>query len=156
MPDLCNAPSTAQDEAEIRALFAAWARKLEARDLDSMMAGYSPDIVLFDVNPPYKVRGIEAYRASWEACLACLPEKFTSEHRDLEITVSGDAAFAHCLHHIVPVGDASHPMAQTWVRVTVGLHRIDGQWKAVHEHVSLPFEPMTGKVSRITDQDIQG
>ena len=26
-----------------------------------------------------------------------------------------------------------------WVRATVGLRKIDGRWKIIHEHASVPF-----------------
>ena len=29
--------------------------------------------------------------------------------------------------------------ADLWVRVTVGLRRIDGAWKITHQHTSVPF-----------------
>ena len=37
------------------------------------------------------------------------------------------------------------------MRVTVCYRRMGGEWRVVHEHVSLPFDPMTGQVSYITD-----
>jgi len=37
------------------------------------------------------------------------------------------------------------------MRVTVGYRRIDGQWKVVHEHVSVPFNPMDNQVWFIRD-----
>ena len=84
-----------------------------------------------------KIRGLfDAWTKAMEAK--------DSEHRDLEIAVDGDLAFAHCLHHVKPIGEdlpAGH-----WFRVTVCYRRIDGRWRVVHEHVSVPFDPTTGKV----------
>lgn len=39
----------------------------------------------------------------------------------------------------------------TWMRITVCLHREDGAWRVLHEHVSVPFDPMTGQASLIRD-----
>lgn len=136
--------SSSEDEAEIRALVGAWSKALEAKDLDGLTAGYASDVLVFAVQPPYQASGVEAYRAVWKACLPFFPAEFKSEHRDLKITVSGDLAFAHCLHHIEPVGEG-HPAGQTWVRVTVCYRRIDGRWRVVHEHVSIPFDPVSGR-----------
>jgi uncharacterized glyoxalase superfamily protein PhnB len=33
----------------------------------------------------------------------------------------------------------------TWMRVTACFKRIEGRWRIVHEHVSVPFNPMTGE-----------
>ena len=32
-----------------------------------------------------------------------------------------------------------------WVRSTLGLRKIDGVWKVVHEHASVPFNAENGK-----------
>jgi ketosteroid isomerase-like protein len=69
------------------------------------------------------------------------------------IHVDGDTAFAHCLHHFVPT-PADHPCGQTWMRVTVGYRRIDGKWKVIHEHVSIPFNPMDNQAWFIRDPDV--
>ena len=69
------------------------------------------------------------------------------------MTVGGDAAFAHCLHRIVPIGEASRA-GETWMRVTLCYRRIGGAWQVVHEHVSVPYDPRTGLVVNITDADI--
>jgi uncharacterized protein (TIGR02246 family) len=141
-------------EEEIRALVEAWSKALEAKDIDGLTAGYAPDAVLFDIKPPYRVRGADAIRRVWEEYLPCLPAKFTSERRDFQVTAGGDAAFVHCLHHVRPIGEEPRG-PDTWIRVTVCYQRIGGKWRVVHEHVSLPFDPPTGQVAFITDADTQ-
>lgn len=32
-----------------------------------------------------------------------------------------------------------------WVRATLGYRRIDGAWRIVHDHESVPFDPGTGR-----------
>jgi len=32
-----------------------------------------------------------------------------------------------------------------WVRATLGLRRIEGDWRIVHDHESVPWDPETGK-----------
>ena len=144
--------SVNRDEAEIRELVAAWSQALEERDLDGLTAAYAPDVRLFDIKPPFRTDGVEAVRRLWEACLPYFPAKFRSEHRSLEVTVNGDVAFAHGLHGIRPI-DEAHPAGDTWIRVTICYRRIDGRWRVVHEHVSVPFDPETGNVSFITRPD---
>ena len=141
------------DEAIIRQAIAEWSKNLVALDLDKLLAGYHHDIVLYDVKPPYKIVGIDAYRKNWEECLPFFPERFKSEHRDLVIHVEGDLATIHGLHHMVPLDekDKDHPAFRSWVRVTAILKKINGQWLCVHEHVSIPFDCTTGLVSAITD-----
>jgi uncharacterized protein (TIGR02246 family) len=140
------------DEAEIRHMIHDWARALEAKDLDGLVKDYAPDAVMFDAIPPYKTIGANRIRDVWANCLPYFPKQFRSEHRDIQIHVAGDTAFAHCLHHFVPTPH-DHPSGQTWMRVTIGYRKLNGQWKVVHEHVSVPFNPMTSQVWNITDPE---
>lgn len=139
-----------KDEADIRRLMQEWSQALEAKDVDAMMADYAPDAVLFDGIPPYKTEGVEAIKAVWSGCLPYFPETFKSEHRDVIVHVAGDIALAHGLHHFVPT-PADHPCGQTWMRVTIGYRRLNGKWKVIHEHASIPFNPMTNEAWHITD-----
>lgn len=147
---ITNTQTITDDEAEIRRLIGNWSDALEAKDADGLTRDYAPDAVLFDAIPPYKKIGAEAIREVWSHCLPHFPETFKSEHRDITIHVNGDVAFAHCLHHII-AGD--HPAAKSWLRVTVGYRRIEGHWKVVHEHVSLPFNPLDNQAWPIVDPD---
>lgn len=149
MDQVIEAGSAARDEEEIRSLVAAWSRALEAKDVDGLTAAYAPDVLLYDVKPPYRTDGVEAVRRLWEACLPYFPVRFRSRHHDLQVTVGGDAAFAHGLHRVEPI-DEEHPAGASWIRVTACYRRIGSRWRVVHEHVSLPFDCETGKVSNIT------
>ncbi|MCA9263991.1 MAG: SgcJ/EcaC family oxidoreductase [Planctomycetales bacterium] len=138
------------DEIEIRQLIAAWTQALEAKDVDGLVSDYAPDAVLYDAIPPYKSVGVDNIRSAWECCLPFFPEKFRSEHRDVVIHVAGDTAFMYGVHHFVPT-PPDHACGQTWMRVTVGYRRIDGHWKVVHEHISIPFNPINNQAWYIRD-----
>lgn len=144
-----------KDEAEVRALIAAWSKALERKDVGGLTANYSPEVLLFDVKPPYRTRGVAEIRRLWQACLPFFPNRFRSVHRDLEVKVSGDLAFAHGLHRVEPIGE-EHPAGSSWLRVTVCFQRIGGKWNVVHEHVSFPVDCGTGQMSAITNPDGDG
>lgn len=148
-----TAPAHSKDEAALRDLIAKWSKALEAKDIDGLTANYSPDVVLFDLKPPYKVIGIDDYRELWRSCLPCFPASFKSEHRDLSLTVGQDVAYWHGLHHITPTDGKPHPAGSSWLRATVCYRKIAGKWVVTHEHVSLPYNPMTGMVVQIADPD---
>lgn len=145
-------PGAPPPEEEIRLQIAAWSRALEAKDVEAMMADYAEDAVLYDAIPAYKVVGREAIAQAWRQCLPHFPETFRSEHRDLEIRVSGDLATVFGLHHFA-VDPPGHPCAQTWMRITVVFERRAGHWKVVHEHISIPFNPLDDRAWKITDPD---
>ena len=140
------------DEQTILDLIANWRSALEKKDVAAMMQHYLPDALLFDACPPYKTEGAEGIRKVWESCLPYFPDEFESEHRDLTVHVEGDVAFVHGVHHFVPT-PPDHPCGQTWMRITIGLRRVHGQWKVAHEHVSVPFNPITNQAWYVTDPD---
>lgn len=142
-----------EDEAAIRRLISAWRSAVEARDVDAIVADHASDAVLFDAIPPYKIEGVDKIRKAWADCLPYFPAQFTTEHRDLVVHVSGDTAFVHGLFHFNPV-PADHPSGQTWMRTTVGYQRRQGAWKVVHEHISIPFNPMNNQAWYIRDPNV--
>lgn len=145
--------ATATDANAIRGVIESWARAIEARDLDGITAHYTAETVLFDAIPPYRTIGVEAIRQLWANCLPHFPERFTMDLRDLAVEVSGDTAWAHLLLHFSPT-PADHPSGQTWMRSTMCFRRERGWWMAVHEHVSIPFNPMTSQAWFIPDPEV--
>lgn len=132
------------DETAIRAMIDRWNRAVEAKDVAGIAAAYTPKTVLYDAIPPGRTVGGEAIGAIWAQCFPYFPDRFRSEHKDLVVEVDGDVAFAHGLHHFVPE-EKGHPIGSTWMRVTACYRRVDGAWTVAHEHVSVPFDPMSGK-----------
>ncbi len=143
-------PTLSKDEAAIRAIMARWAAAIESKNLDALMANYAPDVILYDLKPPYKIVGTAAYKAMWQACLPYFPQKFTSVARDINLVVGADTAFVSYLNKFEVQGEP-HPCADSWIRITACFKKINGQWLVVHEHVSLPYNPMTNTVVQITD-----
>lgn len=133
-------PSTTtptRGDAQIRGRIDAWARALRAKDINALMAHYAPDIVTFDVMP-LQTLGADAYRRNFEAWFASVQGPIDYEIRDLDITTKDDVAFCHYVGH-VRCTRTSGEKNDYWVRVTMGFQKMNGQWMATHEHVSLPF-----------------
>ena len=103
------------------------------------------DTVVFDVKPPFQTKGAEVWRQTWAACGPYLPASFSVERRDLAVSVSGDMSMAHWIWRIVVVPHDERS-AKTWIRTTACYRRIQGVWRIVHEHCSIPFDPMTSQV----------
>jgi uncharacterized protein (TIGR02246 family) len=136
--------SKIQDEAQIRQLIANQVSAICAKDIDRIMAHYAQDVTIFDVKPPFQIKGADAFRRIWQECLPYFPDSFEIESRDLSVTVSGDLAIAHWLFHFTGM-EKDHPAAQMWMRNTVSYQRNQGKWQIVHEHCSVPFDPETSK-----------
>jgi ketosteroid isomerase-like protein len=81
----------------------------------------------------------------WGFCLPFFPDGLDIETRDLCINVSGGFAAAHWLWRFTGADD--HPATQSRMRSTNVYRRTDAGWKVIHEHASIPFDPMTSKVA---------
>ena len=85
-------------EAAIRELITRWAEAVHMGDLDAVLAEHDPDIVMFDVPPPYDgLRGIEQYRDSWPPFFEWQSAGAIFEIVELNVTAGDDVAFAHAL-----------------------------------------------------------
>ena len=127
------------DDARIRRLMNDWAHALRAKDIDRLMAAYTPDILVFDLAPPLQYAGTDSYRRNYEEWFASFRGQIGYDFRELTITTGGNAAFAHSLNHISGVR-ANGETTDVWVRATIGYRKINGNWYVAHEHFSTPFE----------------
>jgi len=115
------------------------------KDLAGATAANASDIATFDVLPPLRNRGAEGIRERTQRWFDGYPEAPGYEIHDLHVVVgSGDAAFAYYVYHVsgtLATGDE----VDMWVRATLGLRKQDGDWRIVHEHDSVPFDPESGQ-----------
>jgi len=65
---------------------------------------------------------------------------------DLTIAAGDEVAFSRSLTHISGTRTDGEK-TDVWVRTTVGFRKIDNQWKATHEHISVPYDMETFKAS---------
>lgn len=132
------------DEAAIRALIERCAQGFRDTDIHAIMACHAADVVCFDAHSQYESRGADAMRAFLGACFPHMRGPTTFEVHDLTVETGGDTAFAHYLVHS-SCRDTEGSEHAGWMRVSLGLRRAGGAWKACHCHVSAPFDPMTEK-----------
>jgi uncharacterized protein (TIGR02246 family) len=130
--------SSASDQAQIQQLIDNWVRALRAKDVNGVMSHYAADVVVFDLAPPLQYKGADAYRENWEAWFPTFRGPIGYEIRDLSIAASDDIAFCHSFNRITGTRTDGEK-TDVWVRATVCCRKVDGSWKIVHEHQSLPF-----------------
>jgi uncharacterized protein (TIGR02246 family) len=127
------------DHDEIRDLIIGWIAGVRDRDLYVVLARHDPDIVMFDVPPPYRgVRGIDEYRESWGPFLEWLDQGAVFELVELDVVAGADVAFAYALLRCgTPADIEANP--DNGLRVTIGLRKRDDRWVVTHEHHSFPM-----------------
>jgi len=133
-----NTGNASTPEAQVRGLLESWTKAVQARDMDSVLACHSRDVVMFDVPPPAYRRGMREYRQAWEMFYRCFPRQGgIFEIADLDIAASDELAYGYGL---LRCGSRDHSFA---VRLTVCMRRIHGEWAIVHEHHSVPATDAT-------------
>jgi len=133
----------AMAEALIRQRVADWATAVSAKDIDAVASLYAPDLVSFDLTPPLRYVGADGKRRAWQEVFAALSGAIAYEVRDLNVTTNGELAFVYSLNHITTTVPTGH--IDMWVRWTACFQQIDGAWLVVHDHVSVPADPVHGK-----------
>ncbi|MEN3351768.1 MAG: hypothetical protein V7632_5403 [Bradyrhizobium sp.] len=122
------------NETQIRALIEAWADAVRRHDYAGLLARHDQDIVMFDVPPPLQSRGLDEYRKTWDLFFRYHKPSHAFDFEEMAITAGDDVAFA------VTVMRCGPPDATFQFRLTIGLRKIDGEWRIMHEHHSVPAE----------------
>lgn len=132
------------DDAAIRDLIERCAQGFREMNADAIMECHTDDVVCFDCHSQFEARGAAAMRGFLEACFPYMQGPILHEIHELSIAASGDLGLAH--HHLrSSCRDQEDGEHGGWLRVTLGLRRTGGGWKASHVHISAPFNPMTEK-----------
>jgi ketosteroid isomerase-like protein len=132
------------DEAEIKRVPEGGVEAVRARDIDGVMSIYAPELVAFDIVPPLRYVGADAYKKPWEEVFSSFQGPIGYEIHELSITVGDDVAFTHSLNRISGTMNTGHK-TDLWVRCTACLRKINGKWLIVHTQVSVPVDLEQGK-----------
>jgi ketosteroid isomerase-like protein len=131
--------TASRDEAEILALIERWALAVRNEDRAAIGSDHDGGMLMFDVPPPFLSRGLDGYMASWELFFSCAEKPVAFDFSDIEITAGADVAFATAIGHCINTDSKGHREPLQF-RLTMGLRKIGGKWRVMHEHHSLPAE----------------
>ena len=134
---MADKPQHATDEAQIRALIEQWSKAVRDENRAAIRADHDADILMFDVPPPFLSRGLDAYMATWDTFFASVEKPVSFAFHDVEVSCVVDVAFATAAGRCVNI-DSHGKREPLEFRLTMGLRKIDGKWRIMHEHHSLP------------------
>jgi len=137
MTDFPAKPPSLNDEAEIRLLIERWVQAVREQNRAAIRADHDPDILMFDLPPPLFSRGLDAYMATWELFLSMTEKPVALDFHDVQVTCGLDVAFATALGRCVAI-NANGDREPVEFRLTMGLRKVDGRWRVMHEHHSVP------------------
>src|ERR1700735_5014145 len=90
-------------EAEIHTLIARWSKAVRDQDTAGIRAGHHPDILMFDVPPPFLSRGLDAYMATWGTFFSAAERPVAFDFHDVEVSCGEDVGFATAVGQCVNI-----------------------------------------------------
>lgn len=128
------------DNGQISALRDEWLAAAQSRDLDRIMETYYPgsDYLAYDVMPPFIFEGWSTFRAHWKGFFEMFDGDLTFERGTTKIHCSGDVAFSTGLTRFT--GSIGGKTFDMWTRETLGYRKYEGNWRIIHDHVSVPID----------------
>ena len=144
-PAAATAVAAPSDKAQIQALEKGFVAAFNARNTAKVMSYYTHDgLFVFDVTPPRQYVGWASYKKDFDDLFAAFPGPLNMKLSELSITTVGDVAYGHSIQDSnFTAKDGSK--VELVVRVTDVYRKIDGHWKIVQEHVSIPVDLDTMK-----------
>ena len=141
---MTDAETKQNDEAEIKRVIASGVEAVRDKNIEGIMSLYAQEVVSFDIVPPLRYIGADAFRKVWEEVFSSFQGPISYETYDLNITVGDDVAFTHSLNRI---GGTMHTGLKTdlWLRWTACFRKINGKWLIVHHQNSVPVDLETGR-----------
>jgi uncharacterized protein (TIGR02246 family) len=132
-----NQSKEINNESEIRTLIERWAKAVREENRAAIRLDHDSDILMFDVPPPFLSRGLDAYMATWETFFSSAEKPISFDFRDVQIICGQEVAFATATGMCVNI-DPNGKREPLEFRLTLGLRKIAGRWRVMHEHHSLP------------------
>ncbi len=144
-----RADAQSRDEKAIQALFQRFDVALKAKDVNTIMTLYAPNVRVFDAGVPRQYKGAKAYRSVYEGLFATFPGPIETRVSDVASTVVGTMALTTNIETWVLTDKDRNRFTLTF-RVTDVWRKINGKWLIIHEHTSLPVDYATGKADLLS------
>ena len=132
------------DETAIKRVIEGGVNAVRNKDIGGVMSLYAPEVVSFDIVPPLRYVGADAFRKVWEEVFSSFQGPIDYEIHDLNITVGDDVAFTHSLNRISGTMNNGQK-TDLWLRWTACFRKIKGTWLIVHHQNSVPVDLQHGK-----------
>jgi ketosteroid isomerase-like protein len=135
-----NAHASSKDEKAIRDVEN---KMIATTNTDDLMKYYDQNNVdVYDLAGPLQYKGNAAVRGDFDNVFANFAGA-KGNFVELVVVTDGTMGMARSIQHFAWTDKAGKPQEVT-VRVTDVFHKVDGQWKVIHTHISAPMDPKTG------------
>ncbi|HVN91342.1 MAG TPA: nuclear transport factor 2 family protein [Candidatus Binataceae bacterium] len=136
---------------EIKSIQLEIAAAAERRDLDAIMAPYIPGdkLFVFDMYPPQAYIGWDAFRGDWKNFIDGLKGPISYKLTYLTASCDDDFGYTHMLQIIRGTRQNGRPFVLN-LRETDVYRKVDGKWRIVHVHTSVPVDLKTEQGDFVT------
>jgi ketosteroid isomerase-like protein len=135
-----NAHASSKDEKAIREVEN---KMIATTNTDDLMKYYDQnDVDVYDLEGPLQYQGNAAVRGDFDNVFANFAGA-KGNFVELVVVTDGKMGMARSIQHFAWTDKAGKPQEVT-VRVTDVFHKVNGQWKVIHTHISAPMDPKTG------------
>lgn len=124
------------NESQIKELIENWAKAVRNKDIDTILAHHSKNMVMFDVPEPFQSVGIDEYRKTWDLFFT-YTRQGVFDIETLNIIADENVAFCIATMKCSDKSDIGD-FVDLPFRLTIGLKKINDEWTVVHEHHSIP------------------
>jgi ketosteroid isomerase-like protein len=101
------------------------------------------EFVLYDFMPPLQYKGASEIRAHFDEFFNTA-EDVKGEFVELVVVADGTLGIARSIQHFTWKDKEGKPL-EGMFRVTDVFHKVEGKWKLIHMHLSIPVDPATEK-----------
>ncbi|MGE7776177.1 YybH family protein [Chitinophaga sp. NPDC101104] len=115
-------------------------------DVETAVAFYHPQVVMFDVVKDFQYQGTDALRLRLREWLGNLARVIDFEIQLIHLEQESALAWCATKNHVV-AETLQGDKLDMWWRETVCYVKDTGKWLIRHVHSSVPFDPATGKAS---------
>lgn len=126
-------------EDEVRKEFEEWFADAAKKDLDAVMTKIADDVVSYEHEAPLVYTGADAVRQVCGRGFDAARGDFRWDIPDLQVIVRDDIAITWGLNRM------RSDDGESWSRGTRVFQKAGGAWKMIHQHVSFPYDPVTGQ-----------
>jgi ketosteroid isomerase-like protein len=117
---------------------------INATSADEALTYYDTNKVsVFDFEPPLQYVGEKAVHTDFNNFFANATN-IKGEFLQIDVVTDGRLGIVNSIQHFTWTSKDGKPREAT-LRVTDSLHKVDGQWKIFHSHISVPVDPATGQ-----------
>jgi ketosteroid isomerase-like protein len=124
----------AEGERMVSGLEAEFSKALVAKDLAGLISLYADDAALYDDRNP-SIRGKAAIEEAWKTDFARPGLAMITRPRTVEVSGSGEMAWAHGMFAITTKNAGGKPVIDSWEYALVYMKQPDGRWGIMADSV---------------------